>query len=196
MKISKKNEKNKKPGPEIRALFKQNQKVMLLIATRTEMGFTAVIDGAQEGILYNNEVFQPLKIGQKISGYVKKVRDDGKIDLCLQKPGYKAVDALSASIMYKLRHQTGFLAVTDKSRPDIIADLFGVSKKVFKKAIGNLYKNRLITLEEDGIRLKEKRTKSIAGSKKGPHHKGPRKDLKRRSTHRRGAENAESKRVK
>ena len=154
--------KNKKPGPETRALFKQNQKVMLLIATRTEMGFTAVIDGIQEGILYKNEVFQPLKIGQKISGYVKKVRDDGKIDLCLQKPGYKAVDALSASIMYKLRHQKGFMAVTDKSRPEVIADLFGVSKKVFKKAIGNLYKKRLISLEEDGIRLKEKRKKSVA----------------------------------
>jgi len=177
------------------ASFKQNQKVSLLIATRTEMGFTAVIDGAQEGILYKNEVFQPLNIGQKISGYVKKVRDDGKIDLCLQKPGYKAVDALSASIMYKLRHQKGFLAVTDKSRPEVIADLFGVSKKVFKKAIGNLYKNRLITLEEDGIRLKEKRTKSIAGPKKGPHRKDPRKDLKRRSTYRRGAEDAEIKRV-
>jgi len=178
------------------ASFKQNQKVMLLIATRTEMGFTAVIDGVQEGILFKNEVFQPLKIGQKISGYVKNVRDDGKIDLCLQKPGYKAVDALSASIMYKLRHQKGFLAVTDKSRPEVIAELFGVSKKVFKKAIGNLYKNRLITLEEDGIRLMETRKKPVAGPKKGPHRKGPRKDLKRRSTHRRGTEDAEIKRVK
>ncbi len=177
-------------------LFKQNQKVMLLIATRTEMGFTATIDGIQEGILYNNEVFQPLKIGEKISGYVKKVRDDGKIDLCLQKPGYKAVDALSASIMYKLRHQKGFIGVTDNSRPEVIADLFGVSKKVFKKAIGNLYKNRLITLEEDGIRLKERSKKPVTASKKGPHRKGPRKDLKRHSTHRKGVEDAKIKRAK
>ncbi|MBW1891586.1 MAG: hypothetical protein JRI93_13930, partial [Deltaproteobacteria bacterium] len=145
------------------ASFHQGQKVMLLIATRTEMGLTAIIDGKQEGILYENEVFQPLKIGQKISGYIKKVRDDGKIDLCLQKPGYKAVDALSASIMYKLRHQKGFMALTDKSRPEVIADLFGVSKKVFKKAVGNLYKKRLISLEEDGIRLREKKKKPIAG---------------------------------
>lgn len=196
MKISKKNEKNRKPGPEMKALFKQNQKVMLLIATRTEMGFTATIDGIQEGILYKNEVFQPLKIGEKISGYVKKVRNDGKIDLCLQKPGYKAVDALSASIMYKLRHQKGFIGVTDKSRPEVIADLFGVSKKVFKKAIGNLYKNRLITLEDDGIRLKERNKKPVATPKKGPHRKGPRKDLKQRSTHRKGVGDAKSKRVK
>ena len=119
------------------------------------MGFTATIDGSQEGILYKNEVFQPLKIGQKINGYVKKVRDDGKIDLTLQRPGYKAVDALTANIMYKLRHQKGFLAVTDKSRPDVIAELFGVSKKVFKQAVGALYKQRRISLEAGGIKLIE-----------------------------------------
>ena len=136
-----------------KASFKKNQKVTLLIVGRSTMGFTASIDGLKEGILYKNEVFQPLKIGQKINGYVKKVRDDGKIDLSLQRPGYKAVDALAANIMHKLRHQKGFLAVTDKSRPEVIADLFGVSKKVFKKAIGSLYKKKLITLEKDGIRL-------------------------------------------
>jgi predicted RNA-binding protein (virulence factor B family) len=146
--------------------FKPNQRVTLLIASRTEMGFTATIDGTQEGILYKNEVFQPLKIGQQINGYIKKIRDDGKIDLSLQRPGYKAVDALTANIMYKLRHQKGFLAVTDKSRPEVIADLFGVSKKVFKKAIGNLYKKRLISLEEDGIRLTEKSKKPTTVSQK------------------------------
>ncbi len=172
--------------------FHQGQKVMLLIATRTEMGLTAIIDGTQEGILYENEVFQPLKIGQKVSGYIKKVREDGKIDLCLQKPGYKAVDALSASIMYKLRHQKGFMAVTDKSRPEVIAELFGVSKKVFKKAIGNLYKKRLISLEEDGIRLREKKKKPIAGSKKRRHDNRPSKSLRRGSSHR-SAKDAEAK---
>ena len=179
-----------------KAFFKPNQKVTLLIATRTEMGFTATIDGIQEGILYKNEVFQPLKIGQKISGYVKKVRDDGKIDLCLQKPGYKAVDALSASIMYKLRHQKGFLRVTDKSRPDAIADLFGVSKKVFKKAVGNLYKQRLITLEEDGIRLKETSKRPNPVPQKGRHEKRPSKGLRRSSSRRRGANVAKTKKQK
>ena len=152
--------------------FKPNQKVKLVIATRTEMGFTAVIDGIQEGILYKNEVFQPLNIGQQITGYIKKVRDDGKIDLSLQRPGYKAVDALSANIMYKLRHQKGFIGVTDKSRPEVIANLFGVSKKVFKKAVGNLYKKRLITLEEDGIRLTEMTKKPVAKPKRGGRAKG------------------------
>jgi len=141
-----------------RALTKQNdfyegQKVALLISDRTGMGFIAVINGTHKGILYNNEVFQPLKIGQEIYGFIKKLRDDKKIDLCLQKPGYQAINDLSRKIMDQLQQQGGFVAVTDKTRPKIIADLFGVSKKTFKKSIGNLYKKRLITLEKDGIRL-------------------------------------------
>ena len=137
--------------------FHEGQKVALLISARKKMGFIAVINGTHKGILYENEVFQPLKIGQEIDGFIKKVRDDKKIDLCLQKPGYKAIDPLSRKIMDELQQQGGFIAVTDKSRPEIIADIFGVSKKIFKKAIGNLYKKRLITLEKDGIRLREKK---------------------------------------
>ena len=132
----------------------EGQKVALFISNRTEMGFTAIINGSHKGILYKNEVFQPLKIGQEIDGFIKKVRDDKKIDLCLQKPGYKAINALSRKIMDTLQQRGGFIAVTDKSRPRVIADLFGVSKKTFKKAIGNLYKKRLITLEKDGIRMR------------------------------------------
>jgi len=134
--------------------FHEGQKVALFISDRTEMGFIADINGTHRGILYKNEVFQPLKIGQEIDGFIKKVRDDKKIDLCLQKPGYKATDALSRKIMDKLQQRGGFIAVTDKCRPKVIADLFGVSKKAFKKAIGKLYKKRLITLEKDGIQLR------------------------------------------
>ena len=133
--------------------FYEGQKVALLISDRTGMGFIAVINGTHKGILYNNEVFQPLKIGQEIDGFIKKVRDDKKIDLYLQKPGYQAINDLSRKIMDQLQQQGGFVAVTDKTRPKVIADLFGVSKKTFKKTIGNLYKKRLITLEKDGIRL-------------------------------------------
>ena len=139
--------------------FHDGQKVALLISDRTEMGFIAVINGTHKGILYKNEVFQPLKIGQEIDGFIKKVRDDKKIDLCLQKPGYKVINPLSRKIMDKLQQRDGFIAVTDKTRPQVIADLFGVSKKTFKKALGNLYKKRLITLEKDGIRLREKSKK-------------------------------------
>ncbi|MEE8398603.1 MAG: type I-B CRISPR-associated protein Cas8b1/Cst1 [Desulfobacterales bacterium] len=137
--------------------LRENQKVSLLISARTKMGFSAVINGTHQGILYENEVFQPLKIGQEIDGFIKKVRNDQKIDLYLQKPGITAIDALSRKIMNQLQQRDGYVAVTDKSRPKAIADLFGVSKKAFKRAIGSLYKKRLIALEKDGIRLREKK---------------------------------------
>lgn len=137
--------------------FREGQKVALLITTRTEMGYVAVVNGTHKGILYKNEVFQSLKIGQEVDGFIKKIRDDQKLDLSLHKSGYKAIDTLSKKIMDKLQ-QDGFMTVTDKSQPKKIADLFGVSKKAFKKSIGNLYRKRLITLEEDGIRLQDKHT--------------------------------------
>jgi predicted RNA-binding protein (virulence factor B family) len=143
--------------PKKQTGFREGQKVALLISTRTEMGYVAIVNGTHKGILYKNEVFQPLKIGQEIDGFIKKIRDDQKLDLSLQKSGYKTTDILSKKIMDKLQ-QDGFIAVTDKSRPKVIADLFGVSKKTFKKSIGNLYKKRLITLEKDGIRLQDKQT--------------------------------------
>jgi len=137
--------------------FHEGQKVALLISARKKMGFIAIINGTHKGVLYENEVFQPLEIGQELDGFIKKLRDDKKIDLCLQKPGYKAIDPMSRKIMDELQKQGGFIAVTDKSQPKAIADIFGISKKIFKKAIGNLYKKRLITLEKDGIRLREKK---------------------------------------
>ncbi len=152
--------------------FHEGQKVALLISDQTKMGFIAVINGTDKGILYKNEVFQPLNIGQEIYGFIKKVRDDKRIDLCLQKPGYKTINALSRKIMDKLQQQGGFIAVTDKSRPDVIANLFGVSKKTFKKSIGNLYKKRLITLEKRGIRLRE-------GEEKGTKEKKVRKVIRK-----------------
>ena len=152
-------EHKKDKTPKKQTGFHAGQKVALLISARTEMGYTAVVNGTGKGILYKNEVFQPLKIGQEIEGFVKKVRSDKKIDLCLQRPGYKAIDALSRKIIDKLQQRDGFIAVTDKSRPKVITDLFGISKKTFKKTIGNLYKKRLITLEKDGIRLREKNLK-------------------------------------
>ena len=104
-------------------------------------------------MLYQNEVFQPLRKGQRIKGFIKKVRDDGKIDLCLQKPGYEKVDEVAEKIIDKLRAAGGFVSVTDKSPPEIIYSLFGVSKKTYKKAIGALFKKRLILIESKGIKL-------------------------------------------
>ena len=152
-------EHEKRRKEKNKASFREGQKVSLLITGRTGIGFIAVINGTHDGLLYKNEVFRPLTIGQEFDGYIKKIREDKKIDLCLQKPGYKAIDDLSQKIMNTLRQQGGFIPVTDKSRPKVIADLFGISKKSFKKTVGNLYKKRLIMLEENGIRLQEKKEK-------------------------------------
>lgn len=133
--------------------FQIAQEVGLLIAGRTDMGYKAIIDGSHWGLLHHNEVFQKLRMGQKIKGFIKKVRDDGKIDLCLHLPGYEKVIDLTETILDVLKDQGGFIPVTDKSSTDIIYNWFNVSKKTYKKAIGSIYKRRLITIEDTGIRL-------------------------------------------
>jgi predicted RNA-binding protein (virulence factor B family) len=133
--------------------FQEGQCVELLIGDRTEIGCKAVINNSREGLLYKNEVFQPLRKGQRISGFIKKVRSDGKIDLCLQKRGTEKVDDVAARIIDELKAHGGFIALTDKSRPEDVYRLFGVSKKTYKKAIGALYKERIIVIEDRGIGL-------------------------------------------
>lgn len=137
-----------KPGS-----FQQGQEVELLLCDRTDLGWKAIVDNMSWGVLYENEIFQEVKKGQKIKGFIKKIRDDGKIDLCLQKPGYEKVDDISEMIITALKAQGGFIPVTDKSSPEIIQKLFGISKKTYKKAIGAIYKKKLITIEKDGIKL-------------------------------------------
>ena len=136
--------------------FQEGQSVELVIGDLTEIGYKALINNSREGMLYRNEVLQTLRKGQRITGFFKKMRDDGKIDLCLQKPGYEKVDEVSEKIVDTLKARGGVISVTDKSAPEIIYGLFGVSKKTFKKAIGALYKKRLILIESNGIRLIKK----------------------------------------
>ena len=133
--------------------FHAAQEVELLICNQTDIGYKAIINGTHWGVLYSNEVFQPLKSGQKTKGYIKKVRGDDKIDLSLHKPGYERVDDITDTILNVLKEQGGFISVTDKSSPETIHNLFGTSKKTYKKAIGAIYRKRLITMESDGIRL-------------------------------------------
>ena len=136
--------------------LQEGQGVELLICSQTELGFKAIINNSCWGVLYKNEIFQPLRKGQQVPGFIKKVRDDGKIDLCLQKPGHEKVADMSDKIMDALKTENGFISITDKSPAEIIYRMFGVSKKTYKKAIGALYKKRLIDIEGDGIRLIEK----------------------------------------
>jgi Uncharacterized protein conserved in bacteria len=136
--------------------YKEGQAVELIIADFTELGFKAVVDHKYWGVLYKNEVFQPLKRGQQLTGHIKKVRPDHRLDLILGQEKYgEKVDATSAKILAVLAKHGGHIALTDKSPPEMIYDTFGVSKKVFKQAIGGLYKQRKIVIEEKGIRLSE-----------------------------------------
>ena len=135
--------------------FKPQQAVDLIIANSTDLGYKAIINHSHWGVLYKNEVFQRLSFGQYKKGFIKYVRPDGRIDLSLQ-GGQQTRDKYARIILNHLRKQNGFAPVHDKSDPQLISDLFGMSKGAFKKAIGGLYKQRIISIEKDGIHLLEK----------------------------------------
>ena len=132
--------------------FNEGDEVNLFIYDKTNIGYKAIIESTHSGILYDNEVFLKLEIGQQIKGYIKKIREDNKIDLSLQKSGYENVDEVMGKILAKLKEQDGFIPVNDKSPPEVISEIFGISKKTFKKSIGALYKKRLIIMDNDGIK--------------------------------------------
>jgi predicted RNA-binding protein (virulence factor B family) len=132
----------------------EGQQVDILIGDKTELGVKAIINNRYWGMLYSNELFQVVSKGQKLTAYIKTIRDDFKIDLSLQIQGYvNKVLPLTDIIMNQLKANNGVLALSDKSPPEAIYALFGVSKKVFKQAIGALYKQQLISIEKTAIKL-------------------------------------------
>jgi uncharacterized protein len=135
--------------------LRQGQKVSLVIADKTELGFKAVINHECWGLLYTNELYRRICKGQVVEGYIKRIREDGKVDLSLEQPGFSKhkMDIVTNAILTALQENDNFLALTDKSPPSEIYATFGVSKSMFKQAIGALYKQRLIVLENTGIRL-------------------------------------------
>ncbi len=133
--------------------YDEGEEVDLIIYAVTQLGYSAVVNNSHVGMIYDNEVFQKLEIGQRLKGYVKKIREDHKIDLRLQQTGYQQVDDISQAILSTIKDAGGRVAVTDKSKPEEIYAMFGVSKKVFKKAIGALYKKRLIVIAPDCITI-------------------------------------------
>ncbi|TGE25765.1 GntR family transcriptional regulator [Hymenobacter aquaticus] len=129
--------------------------VQLLIAAETDLGYSAIVNGTHQGLLYYNEVFKPLRLGDTPTGYVRQIRPDGKLDLSLQKLGYdEALDA-AETLLAALRKGGGTLPLSDKSEPDDIYRRLGMSKKVFKKALGSLYKRGLVQLLPEQTRLVE-----------------------------------------
>lgn len=133
--------------------YEPGQQVELMIWQATDMGYKAIINHFHQGILYANEVFQKLNVGQTLIGYVKKIREDQKIDLSLYPIGYAKVGEQTDPIVKYLEIQGGFAPLTDKTAPDEIYSLFGISKKTFKRALGALYKDGKIVIEKNGIRL-------------------------------------------
>ena len=131
------------------------QEVALMIADQTELGLKAVVNNHSWGLLYGNELFRKLNKGQHVTGYIKRIRGDNKIDLSLEKPGFSKgrIEIVENQIMQQLEAGNGQMALTDKSPPETIYATFGVSKKVFKQALGALYKQRRITLNADGVKL-------------------------------------------
>ncbi len=132
---------------------KEGQEVDLLIYAETDLGYKAVMGTNYLGLLYTNEIFQPLKLGDRVKGYIKGVRSDKKIDLTLQLPSEKTRSDLANQILEYIKEQGGSALITDKSPPEIIYQEFKVSKKAYKKALGALYKRKMILIEKNKISL-------------------------------------------
>lgn len=136
-----------------RGKIKESEEVSILVEDEIEIGYSAIIENYYSGMIYKNEVFQDIKIGDRLRAFVKKIRPDGLVDLSLQKQGHTRAEPLAEQIMQKLRTQGGFMPLNNKSSPEQIQKLFGCSKKTFKIAIGSLYKQRFIEITDTGIKL-------------------------------------------
>ena len=129
------------------------EEVDLLICEQTDLGYKVIVNKKFWGLIFYNEIFTTIKIGQRTKGYIKKIHEDGKLDVTLNKPGLARKDEAGEKILARLQKQGGFLPVGDKSSPELIYSQFSMSKGTFKKAIGGLFKQGLITIEDGGIRL-------------------------------------------
>ena len=135
--------------------FKEGDKVNLIIETETGLGYTVLINEEFDGLLFRSEVFQDLEENMEVTGYIKNIREDGKIDVSLRPQGFRnVIDADVEKVLEKLKNsKEGFVLLTDKSSPDSIRFHMKMSKKAFKKAVGNLYRKKVIVIKEDRIEL-------------------------------------------
>jgi len=127
------------------------QEVSLMVYNESDLGYNVIIDQKYAGLIYKNEIPRPLAYGQSLKGYVKPIRSDGKIDISLTPIGHQSIEPNALKLWDRLQSAGGFLPFHDKSDPDAIRMTFGISKKLFKKALGTLYKKKLIRMETDGI---------------------------------------------
>ena len=133
--------------------YQPGEEVEVMVWQRTDLGYKVIVDNQFSGLVYQREIFKALEPGMKMSAYIRQVREDGKIDLTLQKDGLRKVGDFAEVLLQYIKDHDGYTPLNDKSAAEDIYDAFEVSKKTFKKAVGDLYKKRLIVLVEDGIRL-------------------------------------------
>ena len=133
--------------------YQPGEEVEVMVWQRTDLGYKVIVDNQFSGLVYQREIFKALEPGMKMSAYIRQVREDGKIDLTLQKDGLQKVGDFAEVLLQYIKDHDGYTPLNDKSAAEDIYDAFEVSKKTFKKAVGDLYKKRLIVLVEDGIRL-------------------------------------------
>ncbi len=127
--------------------------VDILVTHLTEKGANVIINGIHMGLIYNEDIFEDIRTGDRMKAFIKKIRSDNKIDVVLQTPGYKSIEPNANYVLDELKAAGGFMPLHDKSDPELIKNELGLSKKSFKKAIGSLYKDKQIRIKEDGIEL-------------------------------------------
>jgi len=132
---------------------KQGDEVDLVVYNETDLGFTCIINGSHKGLIYHNDIFTDLSVGDQVKGYVKLIRENNLIDLSLQNIGFKHVLSSTEKILEYLNTHDGYLDLNDKSSPDLIERRFDMSKSTFKKSIGILYRQRKVTIHDDGVRI-------------------------------------------
>jgi uncharacterized protein len=137
--------------------YEEGERVNALVYKYTDIGFKVIIENEYLGMIYHNQVFDPIKVGDTLQVYVNKLREDGKIDLLIQKPGHLSIGDSTENVLQYLKDNDGFTPINDKTAPEVIYDIFKMSKKQYKKAIGGLYKKKLIKITEEGIFLINKR---------------------------------------
>jgi predicted RNA-binding protein (virulence factor B family) len=135
--------------------YHEGESVKLIVASKSPLGYNLIVNHAHRGLIYHTDVPGMLKVGQQVEGYVRSIRQDGKLDIALGQSGYRRIGAMSDKVIEVLTARGGRLPYHDNSMPEEIRDVFGMSKKAFKQAIGTLFKERRIYIEPDGIRLVE-----------------------------------------
>lgn len=133
---------------------KEGDEVEIIIYQKTDLGYTVIVNNQHKGLIYKNEVFEKLNVGDKMDAFVKKIREENKLDISLQPIGYEKYNDANCQLIFDaLQKNKGLVPITDKSSPEEIYKMFKISKKAYKKAVGQLYKERKITITEEGIKL-------------------------------------------